>query len=91
MKKKALPDKDCLHCLGTGIEPGVPEDESGTPLCMECEGAAKALKKRRVIESAAQDLLAAAKALQEWAAMMGGWEAKPWRDLAAAIEKAEKK
>ena len=40
------------------------------------------------LHSAAQDLLNAEKALQGWAAMMGGWEARQWKDLAAIVTKA---
>ncbi len=40
------------------------------------------------LHSAARELLDAAKALQEWAATMGGWDAKPWKDLSAAVKKA---
>ena len=40
------------------------------------------------LHAGAQDLLDAAKALQEWAAMMGGWEAKAWKDLSDAVTKA---
>lgn len=47
------------------------------------------LNDARALIKSAPELLEAGKDLQEWAKMMGGWEAKPWAKLKAAIAKTE--
>jgi enterochelin esterase-like enzyme len=48
-------------------------------------------KKTKVVDwnDVGPELLEAAKAVREWAEYQGGWDAKCWRELNAAVAKAE--
>lgn len=63
-------------------------DESHGSVMIATTGGVDKEANARLI-AAAPELLAALKALVEWAAFTGGWEAPCWDDARAAIKKAE--
>lgn len=91
MKKKIKPNVDAVLEMGDrylsewleDIDGGIGGDHKQYLREAEMFEATKPL-----IESAPA-LIKVGKALLQWAETMGGWEAKPWRELEAIIKKAE--